>query len=109
MAERLEKVAATAPKHYTGYVCRGVAKWLRQESEEALTELEQAGRMNPDAYFWKGVVYASLKQDKEAITAIEKAIELELIPVLLAPLRWFEQDRPEFYEKYAASLLAQYV
>ena len=61
-----------------------------------------------DAYFWQGMVCASLGQDEEAIVAIEKSLELGLPPVLLAPLRWFEQDKPEFYEKYARSLLARY-
>ena len=111
MAERLEKVATTAPEHYAAYVCRGVARWLRGQSEESLFELEQAMAILPkgeDAYFWKGIVCASLGRGEEAIAAIEKALELELLPVFLAPLRWFEQDRPEFYEQYAAPLLARY-
>jgi hypothetical protein len=33
---------------------------------------------------------------------------LELPPLLLAPLRWFEQEKPEFYEKYVVPLLAKY-
>jgi hypothetical protein len=47
-------------------------------------------------------------RDKDAIAAIEKALELDLPPVLLAPLCWFEQDRPEFFEEYAKALLARY-
>lgn len=111
MAERLETVAATVPENYYAYVCRGVARWLRGQSEEALPELEQAIVIRPqaeDAYFWKGMVCASLGRDKEAVAAIEKALELELLPVLLAPLRWFEQERPEFYEHYAVPVLARY-
>jgi tetratricopeptide (TPR) repeat protein len=110
MAERLETVAAAVPEHYTAYLCRGVAKWLHGQSEESLSELEQAIAIRPkveDAYFWKGMVYASLGRDSESIAAIEKALELELPPILLAPLRWFEQDRPEFCEKYAEPLLAR--
>ena len=53
------------------------------------------------------MVCASLGRDEEAIAAIEKSLELDLPPALLAPLRWFEQDRPEFYEKHASPLLAR--
>jgi tetratricopeptide (TPR) repeat protein len=111
MAERLETVAATAPENYTAYVCRGVARWLRGQNEESLFELEQAIAIHTeaeDAYFWKGIVCTSLGQNEEAIAAIEKALELEMPPVLLAPLRWFEQDRPEFYQKYVVPLMARY-
>ena len=52
--------------------------------------------------------YAFLERDGEAVVAIEKALGLELPPILLAPLRWFEQEKPQFYEKYAAPLLAKY-
>jgi hypothetical protein len=39
---------------------------------------------------------------------VEKALENNLPPVLLAPLRWFEQDKPDFYQKYVVPLLARY-
>ena len=51
---------------------------------------------------------ATLGRNKEAIAAIEKALELGLPPVLLAPLCWFEQERPKFFEKYANPLLARF-
>jgi hypothetical protein len=47
-------------------------------------------------------------QDEEAIAAIEKAMDLELPPILLTPLRWFEQDRLDFYQKYVVPLMARY-
>jgi hypothetical protein len=34
-------------------------------------------------------------------------LELDLPPLLLSPLRWIEQDRPDFYRKYTAPLLAR--
>jgi hypothetical protein len=54
------------------------------------------------------MTYASLGRDEEATTAIEKALELELPPILLTPLRWFEQDKPDFYQKYVVPLMARY-
>ncbi len=42
------------------------------------------------------------------MSAIEKSLELELPPILLTPLRWFEHDRPEFYQKYVVPLMARY-
>ena len=85
--------------------------WLRRDFEGALKELEQAIQMAPeewDAYFWKGLTYASLGHDEEALAAVERSLELELPPILLTPLRWFEQDRPDFYQKYVVPLMARY-
>ena len=107
----LETIAATAPENQVAFVCRGVAMWIVSNSQEALQVLEQAIQMAPDemdAYFWKGMSCASLGQDEEAIAAIERSLTLELPPILLTPLRWFEQDRPEFYQKYVVSLMAHY-
>jgi len=111
MIERLEKIAATDPEQYEAYVCRGVAMWLREDVEKAIAELERAikrasAAWNP--YFWKGIVCAALEQDEEATAMIEKSLELELPPVLLAPLRWLEQDRPAFYQKFVRHLLVRY-
>jgi len=111
MAERLEQIASVDLQNVRAYVCRGVALWLRGNLELSLTELEQAIAVEPegwDGYFWKGMTCASLGRGEEARAAIEKSLEAGLPPVLLAPLRWFEQERPEFYEKYAAPVLARY-
>lgn len=51
---------------------------------------------------------ASLGRNQEAVGAIEYSLALGLPPILLAPLRWFEQDKPEFYENYAKALLTRY-
>jgi tetratricopeptide (TPR) repeat protein len=110
-AEWLDKIVAIDPRLYTTYVCRGTAQYLSKHFEEALAELEQAIQLEPEewpAYFWKGMACASLDWDKDAIAAIEKALELGLPPVLLAPLCWFERDRPKFFEKYANPLLARF-
>src|SRR5690242_4757940 len=108
IAQRLERIAAVDPQKYVAYVCRGVAWYLLKSFEQSLAELEQAIALEPeewDAYFWKGMVYAALKCDKDAKSAVEKSLEVDLPPVLLAPLRWFEQDRPDFYEQYVVPLL----
>ena len=110
--ESLEKIAAIDPQNYIAYMCRGVAWYLQKSFEQSLIELEQATLLEPeewDAYFWKGMVCAALKCDKDAKSAVEKSLEVDLPPVLLAPLRWFEQDRPDFYEQYVVPLLARYV
>jgi tetratricopeptide (TPR) repeat protein len=109
--EELEIIASTDPGYPVAFVCRGVVRWLRRDFEEALQDFEQAIQIAPDewdAYFWKGMTCASLERDEEAIAAIEKSLELELPPILLTPLRWFEQDRPEFYQKYVVPLMARY-
>ena len=111
MAERLETVAANAPEDVVAFICRGIAFWIHERFEEALSELNQAIPLNPeleDTFFWKGVVLAYMGPDNDAVAAIEKSLELDLPPLLLSPLRWLEQDRPDFYHKYAASLLARF-
>ena len=108
---QVEAIPAIDPQLYIAYVCRGTAQYLRKRFEEALAELEQAILLKPErwnAYFWKGMTCASLEWDKEAIETIEKALELDLPPILLTPLHWFEQDRPEFYELYVVPLLVHY-
>ncbi len=84
---------------------------IHKHFEEALADLEQAILLEPEAwnaYFWKGMVCASLGRDKEAMEAIEKALEEGLPPILFTPLRWFEQDRPDFYQEYVVPFVARY-
>src|SRR5207302_1010717 len=100
MIERLETIAERDPESHYAFICKGVAHLLYGEFEVALKDLEQASKQNPDsedAYFWISIAYASLGQDNEAKAAIDRALELDLPPILLAPLRWFERDRHEFY------------
>ena len=112
VSERLEAIATVDPEDYTAHICQGIALLLHRNLREALTELEQAllptRHEKWQAHFWKGMISAFLEQDEEAIAAIEKALDLELPPILLAPLHWFEQERPDFYEKHIVPLLAKH-
>ena len=112
MAQRLESLAANDPQNYLAHVCRGVAWYFQKSFEQSLAELEQAIALEPekwDAYFWKGMVCATLRQDEDAKMAVEKSLEVDMPPVLLVPLRWFEQDRLDFYEQYVVPLMARKV
>jgi hypothetical protein len=51
------------------------------------------------------MTYAALGRDEEARAAIERALQEPFPPLLLSPLRWFEQDRPDFYASYVVPLL----
>jgi len=73
--------------------------------------LERPIQMTPedwDAYFWKGMTCASMGHDEEAIAAIERSLTLDMPPILLSTLRWFERDRPQFYQKYVVPLMVRY-
>lgn len=110
--ERLETIAAADPNSYTAHNCQGIALLWRKHFVEALAELDQALLLDQkrwDAHFWKGMTCAFLRQDEEAITAVKIALDLGLPPILLAPLHWLEQERPDYYEKYIVSILAKYV
>jgi len=109
--QRLEAISELDPQDRWTLICRGVALWMNRNFEETLTLLDQAITLKPEAsdpYFWKGMAYTSLMQDEAAIVAVEQSLELELPPILLTPLRWFEQDKPDFYQKYVVPLMARY-
>jgi tetratricopeptide (TPR) repeat protein len=111
MIQLLENIAVFDSKHYWSLVCRGVAQWLSKHFEKAHALLEQAIVLIPaesESYFWQGMTYASLAKPTAAIGAIEKALELGMPPILLRPLYWFEQEKPDFYQKYAIPLLTHY-
>ena len=108
---RLEKIAATNHEHYVALVCSGVASGLHNKLKEGLAELERAISLETgewDAYFWKGMVCAYLGRNSMAIEAINTALAVGLPPLLLTPLYWLENDRPNFFSEYAAPLLHQY-
>ena len=110
-AADLEHIAMRDLQSYAAQICRGVALGLNDKLYEGLAELEQALQRNPsleDAYFWKGMFHAYLGQDSIAAEAINRALEAGLPPILLTPLYWLEQDRPQFYLKYASPLLILY-
>ena len=107
MARRLETLAEVDPEDYIAYVCRGVALWIRHDYEGALRELEMALplELKGDAYFWKGIVCASLGRDEEAAAALKQALDWGVPVLLQVPLAWIKEDRPDFYEHYVAPLL----
>lgn len=109
--ERLRSIASVDPQREIACVCRGAALYLDKRLDGALTELQQAIALTPDVYdgyFWAALVYASQGKDEDARTALDKALELKIQPVLLIPLHWLEQDQPAFYKNYAAPVLARY-
>jgi tetratricopeptide (TPR) repeat protein len=112
--ERLEELIASVvdPTRYYPRVCQGVLHLLHQRYKDATAEFEKAIPLPHDepwdAYFWKGIARVFLGQEEEAMEAIEKALEEGMPPVLLAPLRWFEKERHNFYEQYIVLLLAKY-
>ena len=108
--ERLEAIAAVTPQHATAYVCRGVALWIRGRFGESVAELEQAIPLDPgagSAYFWEAMALALLQQDELALTFIRKFLELDVPPVLLSPLQWLEESRPDLYQNFVKPLLTQ--
>jgi tetratricopeptide (TPR) repeat protein len=111
IVEEFENIAAVDPQHYVAYLCRGVALGLRRKLKEGLAEMEKAIPLESgewDAYFWKGMICAYMGRNMAAIEAIEKALEVDLPPILLTPLYWLERERPDFFREYAAPLLAKY-
>jgi tetratricopeptide (TPR) repeat protein len=112
LPERLEVLAARDQQQHIALVCRGVSLLLRGHFEEAEASLDQALLLNPgmaEALFWKSLACAELRRDEDALAALEQVLtaELPLPAVLLAPLRWLEQKRPDFYRRYAEPVLAR--
>ncbi len=54
------------------------------------------------------MTYIALDLEAEARMAIEQALALEMPPILLKPLSWFERERPELYEQFIKPLLDSY-
>jgi tetratricopeptide (TPR) repeat protein len=107
-ATHLAEIAASHPHHYFAYICSGVADWLRGQS--ATAALDEACRSRPtmwDAFFWRGLIRLASGQT-EGIQDVEYALQLGMFPVLLAPLHWLEQDKPEVYATTALPLLKRY-
>ena len=110
LADELEQIASFDTRD-EAYICWGVAQLIRGDSKAALAELQKSSALdseNWDGYFWQGIILAKLREREAAIVSLNKALELDLPPILLLPLRWLEQDAPDFYEQYAKELLAKY-
>lgn len=107
MADRLEAMATRNPTHRSAALCRAVAQWLRGNGEEALAEMHRAPRSPSEAEafpFWQGMIVLSLGREDEALAALAQA--LDLAPILLTPLHWLQQDRPDVYARAIIPLLA---
>ncbi|GCF11829.1 tetratricopeptide repeat protein [Dictyobacter arantiisoli] len=108
MPDVLERIAAEEPADYAAYLCRGVAYFLRQQHTLALQELEYALTLNAekwDAYFWKGMISASLAHEDEALASLQRAVALKIPAVLLSPLHWLQHEHADFYIKHASTFL----
>jgi tetratricopeptide (TPR) repeat protein len=106
--ELLETMAAIDPQHYLAQTCKAVILYLNKNYRKALTELEHVISMEPnewDAYFWKAMACASLKQDNDAVASLEQAMANGFPPALLASTQWLEQSRPDFYKKHVIPIL----
>jgi tetratricopeptide (TPR) repeat protein len=100
--ERLSNLVDANPQSYQAWICRAVILGLQGNWDSALAKLEEAIQLDEeesDAYFWKGLVCASIKRYDMAITALEKARELGLPPILSTPLLWLKESQPDFVRK----------
>src|SRR5205085_2412691 len=105
-------IVAINPQSEVAQLCQGVALGLRNSFSDGIVALERSIQLGnlvqEDAYFWKGLFCAYLGQEAEATQAIIQALEARLPPVLLTPLYWLEQIRPEMYQAIAVPFLVQY-
>ncbi|HEX2916292.1 MAG TPA: tetratricopeptide repeat protein [Chloroflexia bacterium] len=111
LRSRLEKIARLEPNHYLTLVCKGLGLFSSRRRMDALLEFDKAITRDGDrwdAYFWKGLVCYYVEQPQAAEAAIEKALQLGLPPMLLAPLHWLQSDHPEVYRAQVKPLLARF-
>lgn len=103
--KRLERIAAYESAQpdrpdtdkYFAIVSRAVALGLKDKWDVARLELERAITQDPeqwDGYFWLSMALGYLGEP-DAVEAMEKGFEKDLPVVLLFPLVWLRQDRPE--------------
>jgi len=58
--------------------------------------------------FWSAMARASLGNFDEADSMLRAARACDIPPLLLLPLRWFEQSQPEFFERSVSPAFTQY-
>lgn len=107
---KVETLIDLEPDHYLSHVCRSISLALQcSEPVAILEEMELAIQGEPeeyDHYFWQGMIFAYQKDTLKARDAFEKALATGLPPLLLKPLYWLKPVAPQFFETYAAPLLA---
>jgi tetratricopeptide (TPR) repeat protein len=108
--EEIEALIQLDPDHYLSHVCQSISMALqRRNLSVILEELELAIQMKPeewDHYFWKGMICCYYQNTIMAQYAFEQAQTVGLPPILLKPLSWLKGVVPQFFEAYAALLLA---
>lgn len=113
MPERLDALATFKVRdeqQQVPYLCRGMACWLRGQYEQGLVEFEQGLVLEPqdeELYFWVSMACVSLGREQEAWDALKHALQLGLLPFLLAPLKLLQAQQPDFYARYAQPLLME--
>jgi tetratricopeptide (TPR) repeat protein len=79
--ELYEKTLKFYPKHPVVYKYQSIASWLNEDYEQALHSIDKAIESHApgyaSAYNWKGNICEALYDNKAAIQAHSKAIELE--------------------------------
>lgn len=106
----LSEAANHYPENEWGHLGRGIAAWLREDYANAGAYLNHARELdvtNPHTYFWLGMLHATINEDDLAQSAIQQALQFGLVPVMLTPMRVFEQRRPDFYQAKLQPLLLQ--
>ncbi|HEY2988158.1 MAG TPA: tetratricopeptide repeat protein [Candidatus Binatia bacterium] len=73
------QIPSESALHAPVFVDRGVVAYTEGRYEEALKELEQALKLDPenvDALYYQGLVYAAMNRPADAIAALERARKL---------------------------------
>jgi tetratricopeptide (TPR) repeat protein len=118
LIEQLEKMATSDLKpddlnHYLRDVCQAVILSLRGKPKQGLAIVGRTKSLwgeQWNIYFWKGMICAYYYQGRYSLAreAIEKALALKMPPLLLTPLYWLAEDKPDFFQQYAKPLLEEY-
>ena len=107
----LKNLANRNPGLYVAYVCRGIDTALQGDVDKALEWMEQSSELEDadfDHYFWLGLLYAYKGKIETARQAIEKALALDMPPILLTPLYWLQSYSPDMFEQVARPFLDKY-
>lgn len=80
-----------------------VLAYLHGEPQDCLDSLASVQRSQASipswmVMFWQVMAYTALEMDSEAQAALGAALAEGVPPILLLPLRWFKQTRPDFFD-----------